>query len=70
MVVISVNGIIVPLITPFKEDLSIDYEALKWLLDRLCIHRVHAVFPSSTTGEFPHLTIDEMKQLNEYTVGL
>jgi len=65
---IRVEGIIVPLITPFRENLSIDYDALKWLLDRLSVSGVHAVFPSSTAGEFPHLTLDEMKDLNEFTI--
>ena len=68
VVSIRVEGIVVPLITPFKENLSIDYEALKWLLERLSISGIHAVFPSSTTGEFPHLTLNEMKSLNEFTV--
>ena len=60
------RGIVVPLVTPFNEDYSIDFEALKWLLERLGEAGVHAVFSSSTTGEFPHLTLEEMRELNEF----
>ena len=63
----AVEGVVVPLITPFKEDLAVDYEALGWLLDRLAGSGVHGVFPSSTTGEFPHLTLEEVMGVNEFT---
>ncbi|MHA1617624.1 MAG: dihydrodipicolinate synthase family protein [Candidatus Njordarchaeales archaeon] len=49
------HGVIVPMITPFKKDYSIDFEALKWLTEFLMRKGVHGLFPYSTTGEFVHL---------------
>ncbi len=64
-----VHGIIVPLVTPFKRDLSIDYDALAWLLSRLGEAGVQGVFSSSSTGEFVHLDMDEVRELNSYVAG-
>ncbi|MCD6085364.1 MAG: dihydrodipicolinate synthase family protein [Desulfurococcales archaeon] len=66
---VRVEGIVVPLITPFKKDLSIDYKALKWLLSKLVEAGINGVFPSSSTGEFPHLSVEEVKKLNDFTVN-
>jgi len=63
---LSFEGVVVPLITPFSKDLSIDFGATKWLIEELGRAGVDAVFSSSTTGEFPHLTLEEMKNLNEF----
>lgn len=52
-------GVISPLITPFKDDLSIDEEAAKWLARYQVSRGVHGVFPNSTTGEFVHLKVEE-----------
>ncbi len=62
-----IRGVIVPLITPFKKDLSIDFEGLKWLLNKLAEAGVNGVFPSSSTGEFVHLSMEEIKKLNSFT---
>ncbi|RLE54952.1 MAG: 4-hydroxy-tetrahydrodipicolinate synthase [Thermoprotei archaeon] len=56
-------GVIVPLITPFNEDLSIDFDAVRWLVRYLAEHGVHGVFPCSTTGEFVHLKPEECIEL-------
>lgn len=53
------HGVIVPLITPFREDYSVDVEALKWLTNYLVDSGVQGLFPNSTTGEFVHLTREE-----------
>ncbi|MCS7386854.1 MAG: dihydrodipicolinate synthase family protein [archaeon GB-1867-005] len=53
------HGVIVPLITPFNEDLSIDFEACKWLVNYLAERGVNGIFPYSTTGEFVHLKQEE-----------
>ncbi|MEZ0345221.1 MAG: dihydrodipicolinate synthase family protein, partial [Infirmifilum sp.] len=52
-------GVISPFITPFKEDLSLDLEAARWLARYQAERGVHGIFPNSTTGEFVHLTRDE-----------
>ncbi|MCI4435690.1 MAG: dihydrodipicolinate synthase family protein [Ignisphaera sp.] len=52
-------GVITPFITPFREDLSIDVDAVKWLARYQADRGVHGIFPNSTTGEFVHLSRDE-----------
>ena len=52
-------GVIVPFITPFREDLSIDVDAVRWLARYQVEGGVHGIFPNSTTGEFVHLSRDE-----------
>lgn len=62
------SGVIVPMVTPFNEDLSLDLEALKWLFSFLSEREVDGIFVNSTTGEFVHLTKDEMMEITR--VGL
>lgn len=45
-------GVIPPIITPFHEDGSINYGALKDMANHLVDHGVHGLFPFGTTGEF------------------
>jgi 4-hydroxy-tetrahydrodipicolinate synthase len=52
-------GVISPFITPFKEDYTIDEEAVKWLARHQAENGVHGIFPNSTTGEFVHLSREE-----------
>jgi len=59
------HGVIVPLITPFRKDFRIDFEALNWLTKYLIDNGVHGIFPNSTTGEFIHLTFNESLKLTE-----
>ena len=53
------SGVIVPMITPFKEDFSIDLDAVAWLTRFLSDKGVNGIFPYSTTGEFVHLKLEE-----------
>ena len=62
------NGIIVPMITPFNNDYSIDVDALKWLTKYLSSSGVHGLFPVSTTGEFPHLSFGEKIRVTRIVV--
>ena len=61
--VARVSGVIVPMVTPFREDYSLDLEAASWLAKYLSNTGVSAIFPNSTTGEFPHLTMEEAVEL-------
>ena len=45
-------GIIPPIITPFREDGSIDYNAMADMAVYLVDNGVHGLFPFGTTGEF------------------
>ena len=58
-------GVISPFITPFKGDLSIDYDAVRWLARYQASKGVHGIFTNSTTGEFVHLKPDEAVKLIE-----
>jgi len=62
------KGVIVPLITPFKEDYTIDYNALKWLIQYLVSRGVNGLFPVSTTGEFIHLSFEEKIAITKIVV--
>ncbi len=59
----KLSGIVVPMVTPFTKNLEIDLEGVKWLTKYLINGGVDALFPNSTTGEFPHLTMDEAIKL-------
>ncbi|MEM0458042.1 MAG: dihydrodipicolinate synthase family protein [Sulfolobales archaeon] len=61
-------GVITPLITPFKEDLSIDLEAVRWLVRYQVSKGVHGIFPNSTTGEFVHLRKEESIDLTRTVI--
>ncbi len=62
------SGVIVPMITPFKEDYSIDFEGLETLVKYLVEEGVDGLFPVSTTGEFPHLSFNEALKIVEKTI--
>lgn len=59
------HGIIVPMVTPFRKDLSLDRGGASWLARRLVSRGVHGLFPNSTTGEFVHLSVEEAVELVE-----
>ncbi len=46
------NGIYTPVITPFNDDLSIDYDGFAALLDHLIAAGVHGIVLAGTTGEY------------------
>ena len=63
----------VAIVTPFKEDLSIDYDRLKSLIDYQIENGTDAIIICGTTGEASTLTDDEqiscIKAAVEYTAG-
>ncbi|ASJ09029.1 dihydrodipicolinate synthase family protein [Thermococcus siculi] len=59
------RGVIVPLVTPFNEDYSIDVPALDEHVGFLQKAGVHGIFINATTGEFTSLSIEERKILAE-----
>ena len=52
-------GVITLFITPFKKDLSLDVDAIRWLARYEADNGVHGIFPNSTIGEFVHLRKEE-----------
>jgi 4-hydroxy-tetrahydrodipicolinate synthase len=63
-------GIIVPIITPFKnnEQQDLDEEALRKLVRFMLENRVHGVFPCGGTGEYPLLSEEEHKRVVEIVI--
>lgn len=60
---INLRGMGVALITPFKEDESVDYEALARLVDYQLQNGTDYLVVLGTTGETPTLTNDEQKKV-------
>ncbi len=56
-------GVIPPIITPFHEDGSVNYEALTMMSKRLVENGVHGLFPLGTTGEFYAVNDEEFKKI-------
>ena len=57
------KGIFPALLTPFNKDESINFDALKQLVDRLLSQGVKGFYVDGSTGEAFLLTIEERKQL-------
>lgn len=62
------KGIFTAIITPFKEDGSVDEECLKKLIDFNIDNGVSGIVPCGTTGESPTLSHDEHDRVIELTV--
>lgn len=58
--------LITAMITPFKEDLSVDYNALEKLINHLIMTGSDAILVAGTTGETPVLTHDEEAEIFEF----
>lgn len=58
-------GIIVPIVTPFYHDETLDEASLRRLTRHLIAQGVHGIFPCGSQGEFHVLTIDERKRVLE-----
>lgn len=65
---INLKGMGVALITPFKEDESVDYEALGRLVDYLLQNGADYLVVLGTTAETPTLTEEEKKEIIELVV--
>lgn len=65
---INLKGMGVALITPFKEDDSVDYEALGRLVDYLLQNGADYLVVLGTTAETPTLTEEEKKKIIELVV--
>ncbi len=62
------EGTFTAIITPFKEDRSVDEEALKKLIDYNIENGVSGIVPCGTTGESPTLTHEEHDQIVELVI--
>ena len=65
---INLKGMGVALITPFKEDESVDYEALGRLVDYLLQNGADYLVVLGTTAETPTLTEEEKRQIKKVVI--
>ncbi|RXE71338.1 4-hydroxy-tetrahydrodipicolinate synthase [Muribaculaceae bacterium Isolate-002 (NCI)] len=63
---INLAGMGVALVTPFRQDKSIDFEALGRLLEYQIKNSVDYIVVLGTTAETPTLDADEKRQVREY----
>ena len=64
-----IKGLGTALITPFKQDGSVDYEALARLLDTQLTGFVDYIVVLGTTGEAATMTPDEKRQVRQFIVN-
>ena len=65
MIQTRLKGMGVALITPFKEDESVDYDALMRLVDYLLQNNADFLCVLGTTAETPTLSEDEKKKIKK-----
>jgi len=70
----GLRGVILPLITPFKDDLSVDWDGLRSLIDHYIDDvGVDGLVPCGTTGESPTLSHPEhaevIRVVTDHTAG-
>ena len=63
----QLKGTGVAIVTPFKEDESVDFDALGKLIDFLVGHKVEYIVSLGTTGESPVLDKSEKKDIVSFT---
>jgi len=61
----QLKGVFVPIMTPFNKNESINEDSLRNLVRFLIKNGVHGIIPTGSTGEFPHLNINERKKVWE-----
>ena len=64
----AIRGSIVALVTPFREDGSVDFESLGNLIDFHLANRTDAILVLGTTGESSAMSHEEDDAVCEYTV--
>lgn len=63
-----IKGIIPAVVTPMGPDGGLDEQGLRRLIDHLIDEGVHGIFTIGTAGEFWALSIEEKRQVFEWTV--
>jgi 4-hydroxy-tetrahydrodipicolinate synthase len=65
----NLHGVIVPVHTPFNDDLSIDFGGLLDDVRKLCDDGVHGLMILGSNGEFGNLAIEERKKIAEMVIA-
>ena len=66
---LDIKGSIVALVTPMKEDGSVNYEKLEELLEYQIKNSTDAILIIGTTGESPTLSHEEDEEVVKFTVN-
>ena len=64
----QLEGIIVPVVTPFDQNEEVDEKALRAMVGFLIESGVQGLFPAGSQGEFFSLTMDEKKQVMDIVI--
>lgn len=59
------KGIIPPIVTPFNDDGSVNYDNLRKVVSYLIDNGVHGIFPLGTSGEFYAVSDDDYRKVLE-----
>lgn len=62
---IKLTGILAAVVTPFNEDLSIDFEGIDRQVEHIVGNGIHGLVPGGSTGEFTTLSLEERKSANK-----
>lgn len=62
------RGVLIPVITPFHEDSSVDEETLRQLVDFYFTAKVHGLFALGSSGQGPALSESERKAVAEIVI--
>lgn len=65
----ELKGIIVPVVTPFHEDESLNEDGLRQIVDYLIAGGVHGIFPCGSQSELFSLSMDEAKRVIDAAVA-
>ena len=60
------EGIYTPIVTPHRDDFSIDYDRLAEIVDFLVAGGVHGIISAGTTGEYYAQTMEERCELMKF----
>ncbi len=67
--IMNLTGTGVAIVTPFKKDLSVDYNSLGKVIDHIISGGVQYIVTLGTTGETPVLSKEEKKEIIQFTVN-
>ncbi len=62
------NGVMTPVLMPFNEDKSLDYDALEKFIDWQCQQNVNILFPMGGSSEYQELKLEERKKIIDLIV--
>jgi len=64
----EIRGIVVPVVTPFQRDESLNEAGLRVIVDYLVANGVHGLFPCGSQSEFWALTSDEKRRVMDVVI--